>query len=436
VKANEGALRAPGSPWHYVALALAAAAFGFAVGILGGAFRWVLRWADVHRTSLVIHAHHSGPLAWLAPVALVAAGAAFGRWVVRVVPRAAGSGIQSVEAVWRGELEPSPGTVVPAKFAGGAAAIGAGLALGREGPTVHMGAVLGATLGRVARLATTSRRALGTALGGAGLAVAFNAPLGGSLFAFEEVAKVFDAELTVAVLIGTSVAVATSWTIVGNQPVYPVAGHIAAPSFGMLGAFVLFGAATAFLGVVYNVLILRGLHLFNRFARPAPEVRAAVVGAMVGVLLWFQPTWAGGGDGLILRALGTGWTLGPLLALLAIRFVLGPVSYSVGAPGGLFAPLLVVGATWGTLASHWMAWAQPGHPAGGTTFAVVGMATFFAAVVRAPLTGIALTVEMTTATSLVVPMFAACFAAVLVANALRSEPIYDSLRRLTLLGAS
>jgi CIC family chloride channel protein len=111
---------------------------------------------------------------------------------------------------------------------------------------------------------------------------------------------------------------------------------------------------------------------------------------------------------------------------LLVRFAIGPFSYSAGTPGGLFAPLLAIGAVWGALVHGVVGPLLPALHA--STLAIVGMATFFAAVVRAPFTGIVLIVEMTATTTLLVPMLASSFAAVLVATALGNKPIYDSLR--------
>jgi CIC family chloride channel protein len=122
--------------------------------------------------------------------------------------------------------------------------------------------------------------------------------------------------------------------------------------------------------------------------------------------------------------------------LFLVRFGLGAVSYAAGTPGGLFAPLLVLGAQLGLFFGII---GQNAFPQLGITpeaFAVVGMAALFTAIVRAPLTGIVLVIEMTAAFVLLLPMLAACFAAMLVATLLRDDPIYDSLRERTIRSAT
>jgi CIC family chloride channel protein len=410
-----------------VKLSLLSAICGVAVGMVGAAFSWLLLRADLARVSLVEWAHHSPVAGWLVPVALVASGAAAARFVVRLVPLASGSGVHTLEAAWRGEIGPPSWLVLPAKFVGGLLAIGSGLVLGREGPTVHMGAVIGSEAGRRVGVRSDDQRVLEAALGGAGLAVAFNAPLGGSLFVFEEVARSFRFRLTLCTLIGSGVAIATSRLFLANQPDF-VVGPVATPPGRLLVVYLAFGALTGALGVAYNRMIVGGVDLFARTRRPSAELRAAAVGAVVGIVLWFFPTVGGDGIHLTQRVLGGAVGVSALVGYFLLRVVIGPFSYSPGAPGGLFAPLLALGAIWGMLAYRLIEPVVPLLHAHPTSLAIVGMTALFAAVVRAPLTGIALVAEMTATTTLLVPMFVACFAAILMATLLGNEPIYDSLR--------
>jgi CIC family chloride channel protein len=228
-------------------------------------------------------------------------------------------------------------------------------------------------------------------------------------------------------MIGSSAAIACSWVLVANHP-YFIVGAVPVPQGCSIIVFALFGAATGLLGLAYNRLIIAGLDQFTRPLRWPPELRAALVGGSVGLLLWFRPLAAGGGGGLVQGVLHGGFGLSVLLGYLLARFFVGPWSYSAGTPGGLFAPLLAVGAVWGALVQGVLAPLIPAIAGSPGTLAVVGMAALFAAVVRAPFTGIVLIVEMTATTSLLVPLLAACFAAVFVCTALHGEPIYGTLR--------
>ncbi|GBE21738.1 H(+)/Cl(-) exchange transporter ClcA [bacterium BMS3Bbin01] len=411
-----------------IVISVVAAFAGILVGIAGGYFRKFLFDADEYRLSFLQWAHTwSGP-GWILPIIVVVGFTALARLIVVFVPRVSGSGIQDVEAVWRGDIPATSWEVLPAKFVGGLLAIGAGLALGREGPTVHLGAAIGSEAGRRLRLGERDVRILQTALGGAGLGVAFNAPLGAALFVFEEVAKSIRLRLGLVTLIGTATAIMSSRFILGNRPDFPV-GPIGTPSGWTIGIFVLFGLLTGVVGVFYNRLILFFLELSDRMRNIPPILKSAAIGAIVGLLLWFDPLVAtGGGDRLTEHVLGGGIVLASVAGYFAVRFFLGPLSYATQTPGGLFSPLLAVGALWGAVVHGLTSGFLSGPGTTVAAFAIVGMSTLFAVIVRAPLTGIVLIVEMTATTTLVVPMLAAAFGAVLTASLLRSEPIYDSLR--------
>ncbi|WP_030854917.1 ClC family H(+)/Cl(-) exchange transporter [Streptomyces sp. NRRL F-4474] len=406
-----------------------AALAGCLVGLVGGAFRWCLEHADLLRASVLEAAAGPGGASRLIPVALTAAGAALACLIALRVPHAAGSGIQHVEAVWRQEAEARSAWLLPAKFAGGLVAIGSGLVLGREGPIVHMGAAIGSGAGRRGRLDAEDARMLHTALGGAGLAVAFTAPLGGLVFVCEEVTGTVRPRLVLLTLAGTVTAVAASGLIVGDALVLPMSA-VAAPPLWMLPVFLLFGVAAGALGAAYSALVVGTLEVCDRLTRVPLVVRAAVIGALVGALMAFDPLLTGGGDQLSERLLAGGSLSAAALVLcLAVRFVAGPLSYAAATPGGLFAPLLALGALWGTFTHELASPLLPAGAAGPAAFAVVGMAAVFTGVVRAPLTGVVLVAEMTGAGVLLLPLLTACFAAAVTADRLGSPPVYDTLRR-------
>ncbi|MCH9731254.1 MAG: ClC family H(+)/Cl(-) exchange transporter [Actinomycetia bacterium] len=402
---------------------------GVVIGFVGGAFRWCLDVADHLRMDLVEWARLLPGPGWLVPVAAAATGATLAALIVQKVPVAAGSGIQHVEAVFRGEARPPLLRLMAAKFVGGVLGIGSGLVLGREGPTVHMGAAIGAEAARRVRLPDSEVRMMQTALGGAGLAVAFNAPIGGSLFTLEEVTRSFRVKTVLATIFAAVTAVACSRFVLGNHPDFFVE-RIHAPALSWLPLFVVFGLLTGVLGAVYNVLVLWFHDQVGRI-RGIPKVaKATIIGAIIGLAMFVYPLAVGGGDTLTQMILGGHRIILPVVVgYLLVRFVAGPLSYSTGVPGGLFAPLLAVGALWGLL---FVGVFNTVWPENETTLAIpmalVGMAAFFGATVRAPVTGIVLVIEMTATTSVAVPMMAATAAAVLAANAVGSSPIYDSLR--------
>jgi CIC family chloride channel protein len=399
----------------WVLICVTAVVAGVAIGFIGGAFRWCLEIADRLRIDLVDWAHGLPGPGWLVPMAAAALGAALAALIVRWVPLAAGSGIQHVEAVYKGEAQPPLLPLLPAKFIGGVLSMGSGLVLGREGPTVHMGAAIGAETAQRAGLAESEVRMMQTAVGGAGLAVAFNAPI--------------RVQTVLATLFAAGAAVGCMRLLLGNEPDFHVV-EIGAPALAWLPLFVVFGLLTGCLGAVYNRLLLWFLDRVGGIRRIPAVAKAAVIGAIIGLAMFIYPHAVGGGDTLTQLILtGHDIVLPVVVGVLLVRFVAGPLSYSAAVPGGLFAPLLAVGALWGLLFVGGLDAVWPGDVATlAIPMALVGMAAFFGATVRAPVTGIVIVIEMTATTAVAIPMLVATAAAVLVAKLTGSPPIYDSLR--------
>jgi len=420
--------------------AIAALSFvaGAAAGLVGALFRLVLHQADRFR-NWAIAGLHSGDAAhganlWsnlgglLLVTAACAAAAAVAAWLVRrFSPFASGSGIPHVEAVLLQDLPQAPYRLIPVKFVGGLLAIGSGLALGREGPSVQMGASVAHLIGRIFRRQLPDCLVLLAAGAGAGLATAFNAPIAGAIFVLEELVRRFDTRIAIATFGASAGAIAISRVFLGEQPDFavqlqPYSGFATVPLHLALGVI------AGLLGVAYNKTILGTLAATDRLDRWPVEVRALMIGATVGLIAWFAPNLVGGGDAITQRTLVGPEPLRWVVLVFALRFVLGPVSYAARTPGGLFAPLLVLGAQsgliFGILCTHWFPdWAPDPR-----TLAVVGMAAFFTSVVRAPLTGITLVTEMTGSFTMLLPMLGACFVAMLAPTLLRDPPLYDSLR--------
>jgi CIC family chloride channel protein len=409
------------------ALIACAAGIGLLTGALGTAFRAALTFGEHARGDLVAAAYghaFGGPLV----VASVAIAVAIAAWMVRrIAPLAAGSGIPHVAAVLRGELPPATASVIPVKFAGGLLAIGAGLALGREGPTVQMGATLGSLVAARVQSARAQWPALLAAGAGAGLATAFNAPIGGMLFVFEEILRRFETRTVVATATACMTAVALQRAILGADRDFIVAA-VPAATMASLGLFLAMGVVAGAAGALYNRAIVASVHIADGFTRWPDGAFGALVGCAVGVLVWFLPSAVGGGDDLTQDVLAGRAAIATLPLLFAVRFALGPLSYAAGTPGGLFAPLLVLGAQLGFVCGWLAQQAFPELAPSLLLFAVAGMAAFFTATVRSTLTGIVLVGEMTGTFAHALPMLVASAGAYAVSVLLRNAPIYDTLR--------
>ncbi len=409
-----------------LALIGGAALVGALTGCVGVAFITCLqRGADARTALHGALAHWPAGLGALTFTLVAAALAGLATWlVVRFAPTASGSGVPYVERILRGTEVPRHRHVLPVKFFGGLLALSSGLVLGREGPMVQMGAVIGERLGRW--FPSLAWKPLMEAGAGAGLASAFNAPVSGTVFILEEVFRRVTPVSFILATTATTSAVFVQRAFFGAQQDY----HLLSPqppAIGLLFVFVLFGAGIGALGALYNRLILATLALGDRCAHVPAPLRAATVGGLAGLVGWFLPDWMGGGDDITQRVLLAAPGLGVLLTMAAMRFVLGPLSYAAGTPGGLFAPVVTLGALFGAATGLVAEAIAPGVLPGPVPFAVVGMAAFFTATVRAPMTGIALCLEMTGSFHLFFPLLATCLGAYLVPTLLGNAPIYDAL---------
>ena len=413
-------------------LALLAPIVGGASGLIGALFRLALIAADRFRNVAITWAHGWNLVGFLCIVASCGAAVAIAAWLVRrFSPYAAGSGIPQVEEILNDELPPAPPRLLFVKFFGGLLAIGSGLALGREGPSVQMGAAIAPVVGKLFRRNWHDCKVLIAAGAGAGLATAFNSPIAGAVFVLEELMRRFETRAAIAALGASAAAIAVARAFLGPAPDFQV------EPLAYLGVktWLLFAALGAIAGLaagLYNSALLGALAAMDRLGRCPVEIRAAVIGAAIGALAWFAPGLVGGGDDITQRTLAGGAPLVMLPLAFFLRFGLGAVSYAAPVPGGLFAPILVLGTQLGLFFGILCRMALPDTNLDPVAFAVVGMAAFFTGVVQAPVTGIVLVIEMTGSFTMLLPMIAACFAAMLVPNLIGTAPIYDSLRERTL----
>jgi CIC family chloride channel protein len=401
------------------------------VGLLAGgiavAFRWALEGGDFLRNRLIVWAHQAPTWGWLLPMGVGALGAGLAVGLVhRVAPEAAGSGIPHVKAVLYWFRSMRWQAILLVKFIGGVVGIGSGLALGREGPTVQLGSALGAAVAHGLGVSPRERQTLIAAGAGAGLAAAFNAPLAGLAFVLEELQRHFAPAVFSAAFVAAVTADVLTRSLTSQLPVFHVA-TAPTPPLVVLPMFLGLGVLAGGLGVVFNRGLLTSLELFGRVRGWPASLNGFLVGAVVGLLGWFVPTALGGGQSLVDAVLMGHMPLAAIPGWFLLRFGLTMVSYGCGAPGGIFAPLLVLGGLLGLAVGQLAQLALPGAGVQPETFAVVGMAAYFAAIVRAPLTGIVLMVEMTNSYAQMLPLLVACFAAYAVADFVMDRPIYEAL---------
>jgi CIC family chloride channel protein len=401
------------------------------VGILAGlaavAFQGALREADALREGVLTWAHGFGPIG--IPVAMLFGGIGVGLAVslVRSIePDASGSGIPHVKAVLHHLRGIRPLRLLLVKFCGGLSGIGGGLTLGREGPTIQMGAALGDLVSGWFKSTPRERQTLIAAGAGAGLSAAFNAPLAGLVFVLEELQRDFAPGVFTGTLVASVTADVVGRSLYGHLPVFHV--HTTAiPPLSALPVSVLLGAAAAVAGVAFNRGLVLSLELFRKAARLPPWLLGGAAGTVLGLVGWWLPEYLAGGQPLVEATLTGRLALSVIVQFFVVRFVLTLFSYGTGAPGGIFAPMLVLGAALGFLTGelgHRVVPAVVPYP---EPYAVVGMAAFFTAVVRAPLTAIVLMVEMTGDYSLVLPLLVSSLTAGGIADWLGDRAVYEAL---------
>jgi len=262
------------------------------------------------------------------------------------------------------------------------------------------------------------------------LAAAFHAPLAGFIFTIEELQREFSSLTYSMALVAAVVADIVAISYLGSAEAFHPAGFPAL-TLTALPACVVIGALAGALGTAFNKSLLAMQAFVRGQITLAPWQRAAAIGLVVGVVIWYVPDLAGGGHHTaerLLDAADAGATEVPYLLLLLVgKFALTLLCYCAGVPGGIFAPMLLIGACLGILTGIGTQALAPAAVAIPESLAAIGMAAFFSAVVRAPLTGIVLVLQMTGDWNQLLPLLTAAMIAYVVSEKLKTEPIYEAL---------
>lgn len=353
--------------------------------------------------------------------------------VRKLAPETGGSGVQEIEGGLEGLRPLRWKRVIPIKFFGGLLSLGSGMVMGREGPTIQIGGNIGKMIADKFKVSMIDTHALVAAGAGGGLSAAFNAPLAGILFVIEEMRPEFKYNfLTVqAVIIASASADIVLRLMVGQQLAIPM-NMVSTPPLPSLFLFLIFGCVFGLFGYVFNHLLVKTLNFFSNLSGWLFTLTGLIVGGIIGALVWLYPDAVGGGYVVIPKALSGSIPVMMMLLLFAVRFGTTMLSYGSGSIGGIFAPMLALGTLFGMWFGHFAHFMLPELVVQPEVFAVAGMAALFCATVRAPLTGIALTIEMTGNYLMILPLILTCFTATIVAQGLGGQPIYTVLLKRTL----
>jgi len=397
---------------------------GLFAGLLVVMYRYMLEKADIFRKyvySLILSKGNLIGALWF--LTLIIAG-----YILAIIskkePMAGGSGIPQVKGILSGKMKMNWLMVIIYKFIGGVLSIGAGLSLGREGPSVQIGAAAGQGISRIMGRLKVEEKYLITCGASAGLSAAFNAPFSGVIFALEELHKNFSPIVFVPAMVSSLVAAFLAQHFFGQRPVFDIMNIKVLPHKYYL-FIILLGVITGTFGIFFNCMLLKSQEFFKNNIKP--ELRPIIPLLLAGILGFCLPQVLGGGSGLIETMVKNNMTLQFVVILFVIKFLFTMVSYGSGVPGGIFLPLLVLGALTGELFGLILVDISILEPMYLKNFIILAMAGYFSSIVKAPITGSILITEMTGSFSHLLSISLVSISSYLIAELLKGEPIYDAL---------
>src|SRR5271163_1699182 len=368
----------------------------------------------------------AGGAPWRRLLVPVVGSLGMGYLLSRFFPDARGSGVpQTKAALFARGGRISIGTVF-GKFFCTSATLASGIPLGREGPAVQVGAGIASVLGQKLGLRPEKIKALVPVGAAAAIAAAFNTPLAAVLFALEEVVG----DLHAPVLGSVVLASATSWAmlrlLLGNDPLFKVPQYQLVSPWEF-GVYAVLGVLGGLVSVAFTKLLVRMREWFLRLPRKTVWFQPLAGGLLVGIMGWFVPQILGVGYSYVGSALNGGMALKLMLLLLVLKFFAVITSYASGNAGGIFGPALFLGAmlggSVGTVAHNLF----PAHVATPGVYALVGMGTAFAGIVRAPMTSVVMIFETTRDYAVIVPLMISNLVSLFISSRFQPEPIYEVL---------
>lgn len=367
-----------------------------------------------------------GGAAWRRLLVPVAGTLLSGYLLFRFFPNARGSGIpQTKFALFIQDGYISLRTVL-GKFVACSISLASGIALGREGPSVQIGAGIASVLGRRFGLSKANVKALLPVGSAAALAAAFNTPIAAVLFSLEEILGDLHAPVLASVVLSS----ATSWMvlhlILGDQPLFHV------PAYRLVhplefGIYAILGVIGGLASVCFVKLLLKLRIWFRQFPASTVWLQPAAGGLLMGVFGLFMPEVLGVGYDYVDRVLTGDFPIKIVVLLAIMKLVATPVCYSSGNAGGIFGPSLFIGAMIGGAVGSIAHTLLPGLTANPGAYALVGMGTAFAGIVRTPLTSVIMIFEMTRDYSIIVPLMISNLISFFISQQLQREPIYEAL---------
>ena len=346
--------------------------------------------------------------------------------LVKFFPDSRGSGVPQTEAAFHLHNGVIPTRVVIGKFLTGALCVGSGHSMGREGPSVQIGAGIASALGRWLRLPPSHVRSLVPLGAAAALSAAFNTPVAAVLFALEEIIGDMNAALIGSTVVASVTAVIVERSILGDETLFRVpAYHLVHPA--ELIGYAFLGIVGGLISVIFCKGLLRARGAFSRLPPWTKMLQPAMGGVAIGLILLVTPQVMGVGYEYVDQALDGALALRMLVLLGAMKLVATIVSYASGNAGGIFAPSLYLGAMAGGavgMAMHAVAPFPTGDPG---AYALVGMGALFAGIIRAPMTSVFMIFELTQDYQILVPLMVANLLSYMISARFQPKPVYHAL---------
>ena len=364
--------------------------------------------------------------AWRRLLVPVAGSLGMGYLLYKYFPEARGSGVpQTKAALFAREGYISLKTVL-GKFFCTSATVASGIPLGREGPAVQVGAGIASFLGRRLGLRDEKVKALVPVGAAAAIAAAFNTPLAAVLFTLEEIVG----DLHAPVLGSVVLASATSWVVLrlflGNDPLFQV------PSYQLVhpvefGIYAILGLVGGLMSALFTISLTHTRKFFLRFPKKLGWFLPIAGGITVGFMGWFIPQILGVGYKHVGDALNGSMAVRLMALLLVLKLISVVISYASGNAGGIFGPSLFMGAMLGGAIGNLAHYYFPSHVASQGAYALVGMGTAFAGIIRAPMTSVVIIFEITRDYAVIVPLMIANLVSYFVASRFQKQQIYEIL---------
>jgi CIC family chloride channel protein len=368
----------------------------------------------------------AGSAAWRRVLIPIAGSLGMGYLLFRFFPDARGSGVPQTKAALYARGGVITLRTIVGKFFCTAATLASGIPLGREGPSVQVGGGIASLLGRRLGLRPENVKALIPVGAAAAIAAAFNTPLAAVMFALEEIVG----DLNAPVLGSVVLASATSWLVLrvllGNNPLFQVPQYqLVHP--GELAVYAVLGVVGGFVSVAFTKSLLGMRERFRVFPRWTRWFQPVAGGVVAGLIGWRIPQVLGVGYQYVGDALNNNMAFKLMALLVVFKLIAVVTSYASGNAGGIFGPSLFIGAMLGGTLGSVVHHLWPAYTAAPGAYALVGMGTLFAGILRAPMTSVLMIFETTHDYAVIVPLMISNMVSFFISSRLQPIPIYEAL---------